>query len=181
MSVGARTPSGVIWMTGLSGAGKTTLASALRERVIARGVACVLLDGDALRAGLCRDLGFSPEDRSEHARRVSALCCLLRDSGALTIVALISPHLEDRARARADIGALAFMEVYVDAALATCRARDVKGIYARHDRGELSQLTGVDFPYEPPREPALHLRTDRHTITECVDALDAAIIARGWA
>lgn len=163
----------VPWLTGLSGAGKSTIAQLVRERLLAAGRPCTILDGDALRAGLCRDLGFSEADRRENMRRVAELAVLFAQAGVIPIVALISPYRADRAAARARIGA-GFLEVFVDTPIAECRRRDVKGLYARADAGMLPQFTGVGAPYEPPEAPELRL----DTTAEPAGALAARVVAR---
>jgi bifunctional enzyme CysN/CysC len=149
----------VVWLTGLSGAGKSTIAAAVEECLLERGVAAYRLDGDNLRHGLNGDLGFSPADRSENVRRTAHAARLLADSGAVALVSLVSPFAADRDAARALCAAweVPFAEAWVATALATCEARDPKGLYARARRGELNGLTGVDAPYEPPAAPELRL------------------------
>ncbi|MBB5497097.1 adenylyl-sulfate kinase [Paraburkholderia sp. MM5384-R2] len=148
-----------IWLTGLSGAGKSTLAFALEEQLIALGHACYVLDGDNIRHGLASDLGFEPDDRRENIRRVAHVAQLMNDAGLIVISALISPLREDRAMARAIIGADKFVETYVSASLATCASRDPKGLYAKARSGEISSFTGVSAPYEAPIDPDLHVDT----------------------
>ncbi|MGF6634535.1 adenylylsulfate kinase [Paraburkholderia sp. MM6662-R1] len=148
-----------IWLTGLSGAGKSTLAFALEEQLIALGHACYVLDGDNIRHGLASDLGFEPDDRRENIRRVAHVAQLMNDAGLIVISALISPLREDRAMARAIIGADKFVETYVSASLATCASRDPKGLYAKARSGEISSFTGVSAPYEAPIDPDLHVET----------------------
>lgn len=170
-SVGER--GAVIWLTGLSGAGKSTLSVALEEALLGTGVLTVRLDGDELRKGLCRGLGFSESDRHENVRRAAEAALLVAKSGAVVIVALISPFRADRdqAAARCRAEGIAFAEVYVNAPLAECERRDPKQLYARARAGEIPLFTGISSPYEPPLSPALELRTDRQQIDECVRML----------
>jgi adenylyl-sulfate kinase len=159
----------VIWLTGLSGAGKTTIARALELELRYSGRAVCVLDGDCLRRGLCSDLGFAPEDRQENIRRVGEVARLFADAGMICIVALISPYRGDRARARTAAPVGRFIEVYINAPLAVCEQRDPKGLYARARSGELKDFTGVSAPYEPPPAPEIELRTDQLNVPVCVD------------
>ena len=140
----------VLWFTGLSGSGKSTIANLVDRALHQRGKHSYLLDGDNLRLGLNRDLSFSPEDRSENIRRLVEVGRLFADAGVLLIVAAISPYRQDRDGARARIGAERFVEIHVDTALETCEARDPKGLYARARAGQIRDFTGIDAPYEPP-------------------------------
>jgi adenylyl-sulfate kinase len=150
---------GTVWFTGLSGSGKSTTAAAVEAQLLADGRWAYRLDGDNLRHGLCSDLGFSHEDRSENVRRVSELALLFADAGAIALVCLVSPYREDRAKVRKlhEEAGLAFLEVYVSTSLEECSRRDVKGLYARADTGEIANLTGVGSPYEPPLTPELEI------------------------
>jgi adenylylsulfate kinase len=139
----------VVWMTGLPGAGKSTTAQALLNRLLARGVKAIVLDGDALRGGLCADLGFSDADRMENIRRFAHVAKLFQHEGYLVLVATISPLQAQRDLARSIVGK-GFLETHVATPVAVCRARDPKGMYARAERGELAQFTGVSSPYEAP-------------------------------
>jgi bifunctional enzyme CysN/CysC len=141
----------------LSGSGKSTLANAVEKRLFALGHRTYLLDGDNVRHGLNRDLGFTAEDRVENIRRVAEVARLMVDAGLIVLVAFISPFRAERRMARERFGADEFVEVFVDAPLAVCEARDVKGLYAKARAGELRNFTGVDSPYEPPEAPELHL------------------------
>jgi len=148
----------VLWMTGLSGSGKSTLAMALERRLFERGMNVYVLDGDNIRAGINRDLGFSPDDRTENIRRVGEVAALFADAGIITIAAFISPLARDRQTAREAAGE-AFHEIALSADLAACEARDVKGLYARARRGEIAEFTGISAPYEAPEHPDLLLDT----------------------
>lgn len=146
-----------VWLTGLSGAGKSTLANALETALHARGLLTHVIDGDNLRRGLCRDLGFTPADRDENVRRAAEVAALLHDAGVIVIVALISPFSAGRAAARALFPPGRFSEVFVDTPLAECAQRDPKGIYAAARSGRLSGISGMDLPYERPDAPELRL------------------------
>lgn len=170
-----RTPGCVVWLTGLSGAGKTTIAQALESSLRQAGHAVCGLDGDVLRRGLCSDLGFTPEDRQENIRRVGEVARLFADAGLVCIVALISPYRRDRDRARAAGPAGKFIEVYINAPLEVCEQRDPKGLYARARAGELKDFTGISAPYEPPVHPEVELLTDRWAVADCVEKVLARI------
>lgn len=146
-----------IWLTGLSGAGKSTLANLLEQHLHAQGRHTCVLDGDNLRHGLNRDLGFTAADRSENVRRVAEVARLMVDAGLVVLVSLISPFRKERQLARSLFAPGEFVEVYVDTALLTCEQRDVKGLYAKARRGELKLFTGIDSPYEPPEAPEVWL------------------------
>jgi adenylyl-sulfate kinase len=152
------------------------LAVALHERLTANGVAANLIDGDIVRQGLCRDLGFSREDRAENVRRVSEVARLMADAGLYCIVALVSPYQDDRLAAAKIVGEPRFYEIFVDAPLDVCRSRDPKGLYKKADAGGLSAFTGVSDPYEPPLSPFLHLHTDSLSAEDCVGLLFAAVV-----
>ena len=160
----------VIWLTGLSASGKSSLANGLEHALLARGYACYVLDGDTLRKGLNANLGFSPEDRGENIRRVAAVAGLFADAGLVCIVAVISPYRADRALAR-QAYARGFHEVYVAADLQTCEARDPKGLYRKARAGELSQFTGISAPYEAPLQPQLRLETAGESLEASVATL----------
>lgn len=160
----------VFWLTGLSGSGKSTLARAAETRLFADGVDVTVLDGDTLRAGLCKDLGFSEADRTENVRRAAEVARLLRDAGQVVIVALISPLRSDRDLARQIIGD-GFEEVFVDADLGTCEQRDPKGLYAAARAGKISGFTGIDAPYEAPAAPALRLVTGKDSVEAATKTL----------
>jgi bifunctional enzyme CysN/CysC len=170
-----------VWLTGLSGSGKSTLAHALERRLIDAGRACFVLDGDNLRHGLNRDLGFTPEGRRENVRRVAETARLMNDAGLIVITALISPYREDREMARRIVGAAPYCEIYLAADVAACEKRDPKGLYAKARRGEIADFTGVNAPYEVPVAPAVVLDTGILDTEACVDALFAAVLARATA
>ncbi|MGQ0814515.1 MAG: sulfate adenylyltransferase [Gemmatimonadota bacterium] len=165
----ARKQRGVtLWLTGLSGSGKSTLARALELDLFRRGCSVYVLDGDNVRHGLNRDLGFGPDDRTENIRRVGEVAKLFTDFGAIVVTAFISPYKADRDSVRALLGDGDFVEVFVDAPLETCEARDPKGLYAKARRGEIAEFTGISAPYESPHAPELAVDTARNSLAECV-------------
>ncbi|MDI9223764.1 adenylyl-sulfate kinase [Pantoea sp. EA-12] len=147
----------VLWFTGLSGSGKSTVAGALEQALHRVGVSTYLLDGDNVRHGLCRDLGFSDDDRKENIRRVGEVAKLMVDAGLVVLTAFISPHRAERQMVRELLGAGQFVEVFVDTPLAVCEARDPKGLYKKARAGELRNFTGIDSVYEAPDAPEIHL------------------------
>ena len=157
-----------LWFTGLSAAGKSTLAVAVEEALYKRGCRTYILDGDNIRHGLNKDLGFSPEDREENIRRIGEVAKLYRDCGVINMTAFISPYRKDRRAARGLGGGDEFIEIFVDCPIEVCERRDPKGIYWRARKGLIKEFTGISAPYEPPESPELHLRTDRMSISECV-------------
>lgn len=158
----------VIWLTGLSGAGKTTIAIELERQLFRAGKHTYLLDGDALRHGLNRDLGFSGEARRENIRRAGEVAALFADAGLFVIAAFISPFSADRDHVRSIVPAGQFIEVFVNAPLEVCEQRDVKGLYAQARANQLKEFTGVSAPYEPPSSPEIELHTDRATVSQAV-------------
>jgi adenylylsulfate kinase len=153
-----------IWFTGLSGAGKTTITKALAEKLKADGYALEILDGDIVRENLTKGLGFSKADRDENIRRIGFVSHLLTRHGVIVLVSAISPYREIREEVRKKIGD--FVEIFVNAPLAICEKRDVKGLYQRARAGEIRQFTGIDDPYEPPLNPEVECRTDREELSE---------------
>jgi adenylylsulfate kinase len=162
--------SPVIWFTGLSGSGKSTLANALEYRLFELGYKTYVLDGDNVRMGLNKDLGFSNEDRKENIRRISEVANLFSDSGTLTLTAFISHFIEDRDIARNIIGEN-FIEVWVKANLEICEERDPKGLYKKARAGEIKNFTGIDSPYESPMNPELIIETDKLDIEQSIDSI----------
>jgi len=171
--------AGIVWLTGLSGAGKTTIANALRQALSDRQIRACIIDGDELRATLNRDLGFSPEDRAESVRRAADVAHLMRRTETIVIVALISPYAAGRNYARS-VAPTAFCEVHVDAPLAVVESRDPKGLYAKARRGEMKQFTGIDAPYEAPEAPDVRLDTSKLTVDQCVLAIVNRLADAGW-
>lgn len=169
----------VIWLTGLPGAGKTTIARLVERRLYDRGCYTVVLDGDEVRQGLCADLGFSPEDRAENIRRAGEVAALLFEQGCLVLCAFVSPYRGDRDRVRALLPAGCFVEVWMRADLETLRSRDPKALYARAQRGEVADFTGISAPYEPPLSPELVIDTTVEGERVCADTLIACLEERG--
>ncbi len=168
MSIKNHKPA-VLWLTGLSGSGKSTIASMLEHRLNLLGCHTYLIDGDNIRGGLNRDLGFTETDRVENVRRVQEVARLFADAGMIVLVSLISPYRADRTNLREKMAPGEFVEIFVDAPIEICRERDPKGLYAKADRGELRNFTGVDSPYEPPEDPEIHLETHREKVEVLVD------------
>lgn len=169
----------VIWLTGLSAAGKSTIVDSLNPVLRARGLNTCILDGDSVRTGLCRDLSFSTEDRDENVRRVAEVAALMVQAGLTVMVALISPTRAARKLARSVVGSARFVEVFVDVPLAVAEARDPKGLYRKARAGRIPGFTGVDSPYEPPVCPELHIRTDEVEVGRAVRMIDDWLLARG--
>jgi adenylylsulfate kinase len=168
-----------VWFTGLSGSGKSTLALAVEAALLDRGVAAYVLDGDNVRFGLNRDLGFSPEDRTENIRRIGEVCRLLNEAGIVVLTAFISPYLEDRRRVRDLHPDGSFIEVHVDTPLEVCEQRDVKGLYARARTGEIPEFSGISAPYEAPTAAELRIDTSRTDVEAGVAAVVAELAAAG--
>ena len=171
--------SAVLWFTGLSGAGKSTIAHATEQRLAELGCLTYVFDGDNVRHGLCGDLGFSIEDRKENIRRIGEMVKLFADAGVISLTAFISPLREDRRRVRDLLGDGDFLEVYCRCSLDVCEERDVKGLYKKARAGEIPDFTGISSPYEEPEEPELVLETDQCSIDECVDHILDALRRRG--
>ncbi|MTI76239.1 MAG: adenylyl-sulfate kinase [Marinobacter sp.] len=168
----------LLWFTGLSGSGKSTIANALDVALHKRGYHTFLLDGDNVRHGLCSDLGFSDDDREENIRRVGEVCKLFADAGLIVMSAFISPFTSDRRMVRKLFPAGEFIEVYMDTPLATCEERDPKGLYRKARSGEIKHFTGIDSPYEIPSHPELRLDTSTMSVEECVNTLIAYLLER---
>lgn len=166
---------GVLWLTGLSAAGKSTIAMNLEKRLHALGYACYTLDGDNLRTGLNADLGFSESDRTENIRRVGEVASLFADAGLICIAAFISPYRADRDSARVAARNAKFCEIYVEADVASCEERDPKGLYKKARSGLVKNFTGIDAPYEAPVNPELVIDTKRQDVDESVDQLLAFV------
>ena len=170
-----------VWMTGLSASGKSTIAVALEQVLLQRGRAAYRLDGDNIRFGLNKNLGFSADDRTENFRRIGEVAKLFNDAGLITLTSFISPYRKDRDLARKlhDDAKLAFIEVYVDCPLGEAEKRDPKGLYKKARAGELKGFTGIDDPYEAPESPELSLRTDQLSVEESVIAILGELERRG--
>jgi adenylylsulfate kinase len=167
-----------LWLTGLSGAGKSTLAFALEAELIKLGHACFVLDGDNVRHGLNRDLGFSAEDRQENIRRIAEVAKLMNAAGLIVIASFISPYCTDRQAAREIIGADNFREIYISTSLSACEQRDVKGLYRKAREGLIPEFTGISSPYEPPLSPDLSLDTAEVDIDQAVAKMIVLIQTR---
>lgn len=168
-----------VWLTGLSGAGKSTIANALREHISASGLLnLAILDGDELRKTLCKDLGFTREDRDTNIRRIGFLGKVLTNYGVPNTVAVISPYRLIRQEIREMIHA--FLEVYVSCPLEVCEQRDVKGLYAKARMGEIKMFTGIDDPYEPPENPEVTVYTDQETLLESIQKIVNALLAHNY-
>lgn len=167
-----------VWFTGLSGSGKSTIAIALERRLTERGLFCRILDGDNIRFGINRDLGFSEADRTENIRRIAEVSKLFTQTGIITLAAFVSPTNALRAMAREIIGAEDFAEIYVATPLEECERRDVKGLYQKARRGEIRDFTGISAPFEAPENPTLRIDTTNRPVEEVTDEVLAAIIER---
>ncbi|KAJ2477266.1 Adenylyl-sulfate kinase [Coemansia sp. RSA 2131] len=164
-----------IWFTGLSASGKSTVASALEQHLLHKGINAYRLDGDNIRFGLNKNLGFSPDDRTENIRRIAEVSKLFADSSAIAITSFISPYRADRDSARqlyADAG-IPFVEVFADVPVSVAEERDPKGLYKKARAGEIKEFTGISAPYEAPESPEIHIRTDQKTIAEAVQQITA--------
>ena len=157
-----------LWFTGLSGSGKTSIAIALEKELHAQGLLTQILDGDNIRTGINNNLGFSDADRMENIRRIAEVAKLFVNSGIITICCFVSPTEQIRSTARTTIGATDFMEIFVNAPLAVCEQRDVKGLYAKARKGEIADFTGISAPFEHPLNPSLEIRTNEMSIAESV-------------
>lgn len=170
--------SGVYWLTGLSGSGKSTIAKGVERKLFNEGYFAQVIDGDNIRTGICNNLSFTMEDREENIRRISEVAKLYLNSGVITLCSFISPTIAIRDMARQIIGAEDFYEVYVDTSLSVCENRDVKGLYAKARAGEIKGFTGIDSPYEAPISPQLAIKTDQQTIEESVSEVSEYIISQ---
>ena len=169
----------ILWFTGLSGSGKSTLAHALEEQLHQLGCRTFVFDGDNVRHGLNRDLGFSAGDRQENIRRIGEMCKLFTEAGIIALTAFISPFREDRNMVRRLAGEGNFIEIFCNCSIDTCETRDVKGLYAKARRGEIAEFTGISSPYEPPESSELTIGTDKHSVEECVETIMLYLKERG--
>lgn len=165
----------VIWLTGLSGSGKSTIANALEAELFKKQIHTFCLDGDNTRLGINKDLGFSTADRTENIRRVAEMAKLFLESGTIVITSFISPLISDREMAKQIIGSSDFIEVYINCPLSVCENRDVKGLYAKARKGEIKDFTGIDSPFEAPLESDIELFTENNSIQECIEIILAKI------
>tara|TARA_B100000131_G_C18003499_1_gene567455 strand:+ start:247 stop:873 length:627 start_codon:yes stop_codon:yes gene_type:complete len=159
----------ILWFTGLSGSGKSTLANAVNSALFEKGLSTYVLDGDNIRHGLCKDLGFSDSDREENIRRIGEVAKLFVDAGIIVLTAFVSPFRSDRDNARALVNDEDFIEIYCSAGLEVCEERDTKGLYAKARKGEIKEFTGISSPYEKPESPELIVDTGKETLEDCVE------------
>ena len=171
--------SSILWFTGLSGSGKSTLANAVNAALFERGLATYVLDGDNIRHGLCKDLGFSDADREENIRRIGEVAKLFLDAGVIVLTAFVSPFRADRDKARALVAEGDFLEIHCAADLAVCESRDPKGLYAKARAGQIKEFTGISSPYEAPEKPELCLDTGAQDLEQCVAAVINLLEERG--
>ena len=167
----------LVWFTGLSGSGKSTIANALEKALFIRGTHTYLLDGDNVRKGLNSNLSFSPEDRSENIRRIAEVANLMLDAGLVVLASFVSPYREDRENVKRIVGYENFVEVFVNTPIEECERRDVKGLYAKARAGEIENFTGVNAPYEPPMAPDVEIDTTKVSVGDAV-ALIVEFIAK---
>ncbi len=173
-----RHKSAILWFTGLSGAGKSTLAHAVEDYLHKHGIRTYVLDGDNIRKGLCKDLGFSDADRTENIRRIGEVSKLMLDAGIVVMTAFISPFIKDRQIVRELVKDGDFIEIYCKASLDVCEQRDPKGLYKKARAGQIPEFTGISSPYEEPKNPELVLETGNRPIEDCVEQLMAFLKAR---
>lgn len=171
--------SAILWFTGLSGSGKSTLAHAVEERLHQRGCRSFVLDGDNVRHGLCGDLGFSAQARQENIRRIGEMAKLFMEAGVIVLTAFISPYRADRERVRGMVECGDFIEIYCDAPIEVCEARDVKGIYKKARAGQIAEFTGVSSPYEAPESPEIIVNTGGVELEACVQQVISEMVQRG--
>jgi len=156
----------LLWFTGLSGSGKSTIANAVDLLLLENGIHSFILDGDNVRKGLNKNLGFSPEDRKENIRRIAEAAALMVDAGLVVLAAFVSPYREDRENIKQIVGEEHFIEIFINTPLEECERRDVKGLYAKARSGEIPNFTGINAPYEPPLDPAIEIDTTKTTVQE---------------
>ncbi len=169
----------ILWFTGLSGAGKSTIAHAVEKALFDMGCRTFVFDGDNVRHGLCADLGFSANDRQENIRRIGEMSKLFLEAGVIALTAFISPFQQDRDRVRKLVNHDEFIEIYCKASLSVCEKRDIKGLYAKARSGEISDFTGISSPYEPPLKAELELDTGLESVEQCVDQVITYLKACG--
>lgn len=171
---------GTVWLTGLSACGKSTIANALEQRLWDLGARSFVLDGDNVRHGLNKDLGFSPEDRTENIRRIGEVAKLFTQAAVIAVTAFISPYRADRDSVRALMAPGDFIEVFVECPLEVCEQRDPKGLYQKARAGKIPEFTGVSAPYESPAAPEITLHTERQSVEECVETIVGYLRERGY-
>ena len=170
----------VVWLTGLSGSGKSTIGRRVEQLLLERGAHAYMLDGDNVRHGLNSDLGFSPDDRTENIRRIGELSKLFAEACVVTLTAFISPYRADRARVRGLLPDGDFVEVFVDTPIEVCESRDPKGLYKKARAGEIPQFTGISAPYEAPERPEVHLQTADRTVDDCAEEVVRRLVDLGF-
>ncbi len=158
----------LLWFTGLSGSGKSTIANAVESELLKRNISTYTLDGDNIRKGINKDLSFSPDDRTENIRRIAEVSNLFIDAGIVVLAAFVSPYTKDRARIKEIVGRNNFIEVYVNTSLEECEQRDVKGLYKKARQGEIKNMTGIDAPYEAPTNPDIEVKTEELDVDAAV-------------
>jgi len=168
----------LLWLTGLSGSGKSTIARGLQRRLFDQGKCVYVLDGDNIRHGLNGDLGFSSEDRTENIRRIGEVGKLFVDAGFIVIAAFISPYINDRQKVRSLMGDGRFLEIYVNVDLLVCEQRDVKGLYQKAKSGEIQDFTGISSPYEPPIDPDIEIKTGNQSVEESIQTVFQELMKR---
>ncbi|MCF8415600.1 MAG: adenylyl-sulfate kinase [Crocinitomicaceae bacterium] len=168
----------VVWLTGLSGSGKSTIADHLEQHLFKKGIHTANLDGDLLRTGLNKDLGFSEEDRSENIRRIAEISKILSNNGLVVIAAFVSPFSKDRNLVKKTVGEENFIEIFVQTSIEECERRDVKGLYSKARKGELKNFTGIDSPYENPINPDLIIDTEKTSIEDSVQLLCTLVLSK---
>ncbi|MGC2049577.1 MAG: adenylyl-sulfate kinase [Gallionella sp.] len=169
----------IVWFTGLSGSGKSTLAHAVEESLHQRGCRTFVLDGDNVRHGLCGDLGFSSKDRIENIRRIGEMAKLFMEAGVIVLTAFISPYRADRERVRGMVEHGDFIEIFCNAPIEICEARDVKGMYKKARAGQIAEFTGISSPYEAPENPELSVNTGKEELNDCVKQVIGEMMQRG--
>ncbi len=172
--------SAILWFTGLSGSGKSTIAHAVEEKLYQMGIHTYVLDGDNVRTGLNKDLGFSPEDRKENIRRIGEVSKLFVDAGIIVLSAFISPYKKDREFVRNIVDDGEFIEIYVKCPIEVCESRDVKGLYKKAREGLIKNFTGIDDPYEEPENPEIVIETDKETVEESVEKIINYLKEKGY-
>ncbi|GEN85851.1 adenylyl-sulfate kinase [Oceanobacillus sojae] len=172
--------SAVVWFTGLSGSGKSTISVELEKELHQLGIRTYHLDGDNVRHGLNKDLGFGPDDRKENIRRIGEVSKLMVEAGLLTLAAFISPYCADRDEIRKMMESGEFIEVFVDASIETCKSRDPKGLYKKVRAGEITGFTGIDAPYEAPVNPEITVNTDQKSVEESVQTIMSYLKTKGY-
>ena len=161
----------VLWFTGLSGSGKSTIANKVEEQLFYKGISTYALDGDNIRSGINKGLGFTPEDRQENLRRIAEVSKLFVDAGIATIAAFVSPLISDRNQVKQIVGEKDWIEIFVDTSLEECERRDVKGLYKKARAGEIKNFTGIDAPYEAPKNPEVHIKTEDTSVNDAVNQI----------